>query len=94
MSIRGVEALDRSCKEGPMDFEKSFQELQSCIKKLESGEQPLEEALKLFEQGVGLVRKCQDHLKVAEQKVEILMKTPTGEMETQPFDPERGGPPK
>jgi exodeoxyribonuclease VII small subunit len=54
-------------------FENALAELQTIVKKMESGELSLEESLKAFEQGVRLTRQCNDELAVAERKVELLM---------------------
>jgi exodeoxyribonuclease VII small subunit len=54
------------------DFEQALHELEALVEKLESGDQPLEEALKHFERGVALTRECQLALKAAQAKVEIL----------------------
>jgi len=56
------------------DFEKSLQELEALIAKLERGELPLAESLQLFEQGVALTRRCHSALADARQRVEILSK--------------------
>lgn len=58
--------------EKPVDFEKSLQELEEIVKKLEAGNLPLEESLKLFEQGVKLARWCKDKLHEAELKITEL----------------------
>jgi exodeoxyribonuclease VII small subunit len=75
-------------------FEAALEALQSTVKKLESGELSLEQALKNFEEGVRLSRVCQEHLTTAEHRVDILMKGATegadGKVETQPFTPGRG----
>lgn len=47
-------------------------ELETLVERLEEGELPLEDMLKQFERGVALTRRCQDALKQAEQKVQIL----------------------
>jgi exodeoxyribonuclease VII small subunit len=57
----------------PPDFEQSLAELEQLVERLEQGDLPLEEALKTFERGVELTRSCQDMLKTAQQKVEILL---------------------
>lgn len=54
------------------DFEKSLAALETLIERMEQGDQPLERALKDFEQGIRLVRECQQVLSAAEQKVRIL----------------------
>ena len=55
-------------------LEESIEGLESLVKRLESDELPLAEALKEFERGIKLTRECQKALKEAEQKVEILIK--------------------
>jgi exodeoxyribonuclease VII small subunit len=56
------------------DFERALSELENLVERLERGDLPLEEALKTFERGVELTRHCQNSLKAAQQKVEILLK--------------------
>lgn len=71
------------------DFERSLQELEGIVEKLEHGELSLDESLRHFERGVQLTRVCQSALKQAEQKVEVLMRE--GETDTlspQPFLPD------
>jgi exodeoxyribonuclease VII small subunit len=55
------------------DLEKSLADLENLVEELESGDLPLEKALKKFEEGIKLTRGCQAALKEAEQKVEILL---------------------
>ncbi len=75
------------------DFERSLAELEAIVEKLEQGELSLEESLKQFERGVQLTRACQNALKEAEQKVEILLRKSGGEDEfdTAEFDPDENG---
>ncbi len=73
------------------DFEQSIKALEALVERLEKGDLPLEESLKQFELGISLTRSCQAALKKAEQKVEILLKSPeAGESSAalEPFDPE------
>jgi exodeoxyribonuclease VII small subunit len=65
-------------------LEKSLEELEALVVRLESGDLPLEQALKEFEHGVKLTRQCQAALQEAEQKVEILLKK-TATAEPTPF---------
>lgn len=67
------------------DFEQSLAELETLVERLERGDVPLDEALKLFERGVALTRHCQASLQAAQQKVEILLKR-SGEAQLQPFE--------
>jgi exodeoxyribonuclease VII small subunit len=70
------------------DFESSLTRLEEIVRKLESANLSLDEAMKLFEEGVQLSRDCQKHLQQAEGKVEILLKKAGGELAAVPFDPE------
>jgi exodeoxyribonuclease VII small subunit len=63
------------------DFEKSLQELESLVARLERGDLPLAESLALFEQGVALTRSCHTALSEAQQKVSILLQ----QGDAQPF---------
>ncbi|HSD54532.1 MAG TPA: exodeoxyribonuclease VII small subunit [Burkholderiales bacterium] len=69
------------------DFEQALADLEAVVERLERGELPLEEALAQFERGIGLARSCQDALKQAEQKVEILLER-TLQAEPAPFTPD------
>jgi exodeoxyribonuclease VII small subunit len=68
-------------------FEESLAELEQLVERMEQGNLPLEESLKLFERGVQLTRACQKALKEAEQKVQILLEE-NGEPTLQPFTDE------
>ncbi|MGB5689984.1 MAG: exodeoxyribonuclease VII small subunit [Woeseiaceae bacterium] len=61
------------------NLEKSLADLEGLVEELESGDLPLEKAMKKFEEGIKLTRGCQTALKEAEQKVEILLKSAGGE---------------
>ena len=61
------------------NLEKSLADLEDLVEELESGDLPLEKALKKFEEGIKLTRGCQAALKEAEQKVEILLDSAGGE---------------
>jgi len=61
------------------NLEKALAELEDLVDELESGDLPLEKAMKKFEEGIKLTRGCQAALKDAEQKVEILLKSAGGE---------------
>jgi len=57
------------------NLEKALADLEELVEELESGDLPLEKAMKKFEDGIKLTRGCQTALKEAEQKVEILLKS-------------------
>jgi len=56
------------------NLEKALGDLEELVEELETGDLPLEKAMKKFEDGIKLTRGCQSALKDAEQKVEILLK--------------------
>lgn len=61
-------------KSTTFNFEKSLTQLNTLVEKMEQGNLPLEKSLKHFEEGIELIRNCQQALQQAEQKVEILVK--------------------
>ena len=61
------------------NLEKALADLDNLVEELESGDLPLEKAMKKFEEGIKLTRSCQAALKDAEQKVAILLKSAGGE---------------
>ncbi len=71
------------------DFEKSLARLEEVVRRLESPQLSLDDAMKLFEEGVSLSRECQKQLEDAEGRVEILLKKADGKLTAAPFDPEQ-----
>ncbi|PIP16358.1 MAG: exodeoxyribonuclease VII small subunit [bacterium (Candidatus Ratteibacteria) CG23_combo_of_CG06-09_8_20_14_all_48_7] len=61
-----------------MKFEDALKRLEEIVAKLETGNLPLEESLKLFEEGVTLVRFSNEKLTEAQQKVALLLKDQEG----------------
>jgi exodeoxyribonuclease VII small subunit len=66
-------------------FEDCLQRLEKIVDDLEKGNVPLEQALKLFEEGVHLSASCRKELEEAEGKVEILLKQ-NGKLQPEPYD--------
>ena len=64
--------------EQSQNFETSMKRLEEIVRTMERGELPLEESLKLFEEGTALVRACGGMLDDAEMKIVKLMKGPDG----------------
>ncbi len=67
-----ITPMPRKSKKKP-DFETALAELETLVGTMEQGDISLEESLALFERGVTLTRTCQESLKEAEQKVQILL---------------------
>ncbi|GGH09507.1 exodeoxyribonuclease VII small subunit [Silvibacterium dinghuense] len=66
-------------------FEESLKKLETIVAQLERGDLPLEDSVKIFEEGVQLSALCKKELEEAEGKVEILMKQRDGSMKREPF---------
>jgi len=68
-------------------FEKSLDELEQLVEKMEKGEQSLDDSLKSFERGVALYRNCQGALEQAELRVKLLS-DPQSPDDSEDFEPE------
>ncbi len=67
------------------DFETSLGQLEALVEALESGALSLDDALRTFEQGVGIARQCQKALSEAEQRVQQLVRAENGDWVAEPF---------
>ncbi len=56
-----------------MSYEDSLERLEEIVQRLESGQLPLDESLRLFEEGTQLTKVCQRRLTEAELRIERLM---------------------
>ncbi|MFD1428078.1 exodeoxyribonuclease VII small subunit [Kroppenstedtia sanguinis] len=70
-----------------LSFEEAMDRLEEVVEHLESGEVPLEESIRLFEEGMKLSRYCGEKLEKMEQHVEMLVQE-NGEWVKKPFQPE------
>jgi exodeoxyribonuclease VII small subunit len=67
-------------------FEDCLQRLEQIVDELEKGNVPLEQALKLFEEGLRLSTSCRKEREEAEGKVEILLRQ-NGKLQPEPYEP-------
>ena len=67
------------------NFEQSLAELEKIVEEIESGDLPLETALKKFETGVKLSAACAEKLNEAEKKITLLLKGDDGDYVETPF---------
>ena len=65
-------------KSQKLSFEQAMERLENIVKQLERGQISLEEAIKVFEEGIELYRQCSAKLQEAERKIERLVKTERG----------------
>ncbi len=68
------------------NFETSMSRLEEIVRALENGSADLDSSLSLYEEGVGLVRKCGNMLDNAEKKIRILQKEDDGSMTEKDFE--------
>ncbi len=67
-------------------FEDAMKRLEDIVNDLDSGDLPLEESLKVFEEGMKLVKFCSGKLEEADQKITKLVQDSDGEYSNQPFE--------
>jgi exodeoxyribonuclease VII small subunit len=70
------------------DFESALKSLEDIVVQLETGDLTLDRALELFEEGIKVSRFCSSKLAEAERKVEVLIKSASGDMKEMPFSEE------
>lgn len=66
-------------------YEKAISQLEKIVEELETGDLPLEKAIKKFEQGMALSKFCSEKLDETEQRVTLLLKDYEGNMSVEPF---------
>ena len=69
------------------EFEKSLDELEQLVVRMEQGELSLDDSLQSFERGIALYRNCQGALEQARLRVDLLLDPSTPDS-AQPFDPD------
>ncbi|MFQ5597271.1 MAG: exodeoxyribonuclease VII small subunit [Nitrospiria bacterium] len=72
-----------------LKFETALSRLEASVKSLEAGDLALEDALKVFEEGIRLSKSCIKTLEETEKKVEMLIEGKNGEKKKRPFHPEK-----
>ena len=65
--------------EQTVTFEQALMRLEEIVKQMERGNVSLDESLRLFEEGTGLIQQCSGQLNQAELKIVCLMKGPDGQ---------------
>ena len=84
----GVSDFETAMSGGVSDFETAMAELEQTVRRLESGEAGLAEALALFQKGMALAAACDRYLTQAETVINQLVEQPDGSFETVAFVPE------
>lgn len=86
---RTQQAADNSGDNEPSSFEDAFSRLEDAVRKLETGPLSLDDSTRLFEEGMGLAKRCNELLSATELRVTRLQSAFAEQMR---FVPEDSGP--
>jgi exodeoxyribonuclease VII small subunit len=73
-------------REAELNFERAMGRLEKIVEEMESGKLPLEDLIVRYEEGMNLVRICQERLANAEQKIEIIARDSAGKPVIKEFE--------
>lgn len=68
-------------------FENAMARLEHIVEQMESEKLPLEELLSRYEEGVKLIKACEEKLTAAEKRIEIISRDSSGEPQIEEFEP-------
>ena len=74
-------------RETEPNFEGAMERLEAIVEQMESGKLPLEDLIVRYEEGMNLVKICQERLANAEQKIEIIARNSAGKTTVKDFEP-------
>ncbi len=74
-------------REAELNFEGAMDRLEKIVEQMESGKLPLEDLIVRYEEGMNLVKICQERLANAEQKIEIIARNSAGKTVVKDFEP-------
>lgn len=74
-------------REAELNFEGAMDRLEKIVEQMESGKLPLEDLIVRYEEGMKLVKTCQERLANAEQKIEMITRNSAGKTVVQEFEP-------
>ena len=79
--------MSSKTKPAELNFEKAMDRLEAIVEQMESGKLPLEDLIVRYEEGMNLVKVCQERLSSAEQKIEIIARNSAGKPVVKDFEP-------
>lgn len=80
--------MAKKTQSAPKTFEQALAELETILSDIESGQVGLEQSLAKYERGSFLIQHCRTILASAEKQIELLSKTPEGQLASEPLDDE------
>ena len=75
-------------EKNPPTLETAMQRVSEIVASMESGDMPLEKLIESYEEGIGLVKACQEKLDAAEKRIQIIARNARGEVSVEDFDAE------
>ena len=75
-------------EKNPPTLETAMQRVSEIVASMESGDMPLEKLIESYEEGIGLVKSCQEKLDAAEKRIQIIARNARGEVSLEDFDAE------
>ncbi len=86
--VSGLPMSTKAKPAGPeLNFERAMDRLEKIVDQMESGELSLDDLIVRYEEGMSLVKVCQERLASAEQKIEIIARNSSGKPEVKEFEP-------
>jgi exodeoxyribonuclease VII small subunit len=79
--------MSSKSKPPELNFEKAMDRLEAIVEQMETGKLPLEDLIVRYEEGMNLVKVCQERLTSAEQKIEIIARNNAGKPVVKDFEP-------
>src|SRR2546426_5736116 len=74
-------------RDAELNFEGAMDRLEKIVEQMESGKLPLEDLIVRYEEGMNLVKVCQERLLSAEKKIEIIARNSAGKTFVKNFEP-------
>src|SRR5881394_970835 len=74
-------------READLNFEGAMDRLEKIVEQMESGKMPLEDLIVRYEEGMNLVKVCQERLANAERKIEMIARNSAGKPVIKEFEP-------
>jgi exodeoxyribonuclease VII small subunit len=86
LNLRNMSAAPKKA-EPQLNFEGAMDRLEEIVEQMESGKMMLEELIVRYEEGMKLVKVCQERLASAEQRIEIITRNNAGKPVVKDFEP-------
>jgi exodeoxyribonuclease VII small subunit len=86
LTVRCAMSTKSKATVGSVNFETAMERLEKIVEQMESGKLALEDVIVRYEEGMKLVKICQERLATAEQKIDIIARNSAGQPVVKPFE--------